>query len=286
MSSRSTPCLACRGRRSSGSPRCDPKRLVRHPGFPGSLRRRSRSWVCFWVVRLLRLLLRPLNSREFQDKLARRARRAGVTLPPELAGQLEAYYQLLAAWNKKINLTALNLSELPPDAIDRLFIEPLVAARHVPVGATRMLDVGTGGGSPAIPLALAVRDLRLLMVESKTRKSVFLREVVRTLGLTGADVATARFEELLARPELHETHDLVTIRAVRIESRVLMTLQAFARPGGLLFLFRGSGGADPFGTLTPPLTWKATYPLIETLRSRLIVLEKQSIGRTVPRGTL
>ncbi len=191
----------------------------------------------------------------------------------------------MSAWNRKINLTGLNLSELPPDALDRLLIEPLVAARHVPAGATRMLDVGSGGGSPAIPLALAVPGLRLLMVESKTRKSVFLREAIRTLGLTEADVATARFEELLARPDLHETHDLVTIRAVRIESKVLMTLQAFARPGGSVFLFRGSGGADPFGALTPPLTWKATYPLIESLRSRLIVLEKQPIGRAVSRGT-
>ena len=118
--------------------------------------------------------------------------------------------------------------------------------------------------SPAIPLALAVPGLRLLMVESKTRKSVFLGEAVRMLGLPGAEVANARFEELLAHPDLHEAHDLATIRAVRLESRVLMTLQAFARPGGLLFLFRGSGAADPSDTTTPPLVWKATYPLIES----------------------
>ena len=89
-----------------------------------------------------------------------------------------------------------------------------------------------------------------------------------------------------ARPDLHETHDLVTVRAVRLESRVLMTLQAFSRPGGLLFLFRGSAVIDPSDTITPPLAWKATYPLIESLRSRLIVLEKRQVGRTVPRGTM
>jgi 16S rRNA (guanine527-N7)-methyltransferase len=166
-----------------------------------------------------------------------------------------------------------------------LLIEPLVAARHVPPGSRRMLDVGSGGGSPAIPLALAVPGLQLLMVESKTRKSVFLREAVRILELAGAEVATSRFEALLARPDLHEAHDLVTIRAVRMESRILMNLQAFTRSGGLLFLFRASGGGDPFETLTPPLSWKATFPLIESLRSRLIVLEKQPIGRAVSRGT-
>lgn len=226
-----------------------------------------------------------MNSREFQHRLDRRARRAGVTLSPDLGGQLEAYYRLLSAWDKKINLTGVNLADLPPEAIDRLFIEPLVAAKHVPAGAQRMLDVGSGGGSPAIPLALAVPGLRLLMVESKTRKSVFLREAVRTLAMVEAEVATARFEELLSRPNLHEAHDLVTIRAIRIESRVLMTLQAFAKPGGLLFLFRGSGATDPSETITPPLAWKATYPLIESLRSRLVVLEKRPVGRTVPRGT-
>ncbi len=140
-----------------------------------------------------------------------------------------------------------------------------------------MMDIGSGGGSPALPLALALPTVSLLMVEAKTRKSVFLREAIRALGLETADVATARFEELLARPDLHEAHDLVTIRAVRIESRVLLGLQAFLRPGGQLFLFRGAASGDPAGAAPPPLTWKATYPLIETLRSRVVILEKRRL---------
>jgi 16S rRNA (guanine527-N7)-methyltransferase len=226
-----------------------------------------------------------LNSKEFQGRLARRARRAGLILPAELAAQLEAYYRLLSIWNAKINLTGLKLSDASPDAIDRLLIEPVAASRYVPPKAARMLDVGTGGGSPAIPLALAMRCPHLLMVEPKTRKSVFLREAIRTLGLKDAEVVTARFEELLARPDLHETLDLVTIRAVRIESRILRTLQAFAKPGGLIFLFRGSGTSDPSESVTPPLAWKATYPLMESLRSRLVVLEKRAEAGNVPRGT-
>lgn len=224
-----------------------------------------------------------MNSREFQDRLSRRARRAAVTLAPELAERLEAYYRLLSNWNTRINLTGLNLAEVSPEALDRLLIEPLVAARHVPLSAARMLDVGSGGGSPAIPLALAVPRLQTVLVESKTRKSVFLRETVRALDLTSASVVTARFEELLSRPDLHEAHDLVTLRAVRLETRTLMTLQAFIKPGGLAFLFRSSTAPDP-GTPTPPLFWRATYPLVESLRSRLVILEKRSVGPPVPRA--
>jgi hypothetical protein len=52
-----------------------------------------------------------------------------------------------------------------------------------------------------------------------------------------------------------------------------------------VFLFRGSGHADPSESVTPPLAWKATYPLIESLRSRLVVLEKRAVAGSVPRGT-
>lgn len=219
-----------------------------------------------------------MTSREFQDRLTRRAKRAGVSIAPQLAARLETYFRLLETWNRKINLTGLHVSEAAPETIDRLLVEPLVAARHIPAGSNRMLDVGSGGGSPAIPMALAVPSVHLLMVESKTRKSVFLREAIRAVSLEGAHVAASRFEELLTRPELHEAHDLVTIRAVRIEPRVLSNLQAFLKTRGLLFLFRGATAADPSETVPPPLAWSATYPLLESLRSRLVVLEKRAVG--------
>ncbi len=216
-----------------------------------------------------------MNAREFKERLQRRARKASLSIPPALVSKLDIYYQLLATWNQKINLTALNLRDAPDETFDRLLVEPLVAARHAPAAPGRMLDIGSGGGSPALPFALACPHLSLLMVESKTRKSVFLREAIRALGLSNADVATARFEELLSRPELHEAHHLVTIRAVRVETRVLLSLQAFIRPGGQLFLFRGAVATDPSDVAPPPLSWEATYPLVESLRSRLVVLSKR-----------
>ena len=187
-------------------------------------------------------------------------------------------FRLLALWNQKINLTALDL-EAADEAIDRLLIEPLLAARLLPPPPCVLLDVGSGGGSPAIPLALVAPALRLTMVEAKTRKSAFLREAIRQLHLDGAEVETARFEELLTRPDLHEAVDVVTIRAVRVELRVLMGLQAFLRPGGDLFLFRGPSGHDLPAPLTPPLVWQGTYPLVDSAKSRLVVVRKTVVGQ-------
>ena len=216
-----------------------------------------------------------MTSRDFQGRLQRRARRAGLNLDSGLAARLERYYRLLTAWNERINLSGLDLVAEAPATLDRILVEPLVAARHVRSGVRRMVDIGSGGGSPAIPMALGLPGVRLLMVESKTRKAVFLREALRELELTRGDVATSRFEELLSRPELHEAHDLLTLRAVRVDSRTLMSLQALVKPGGALFLFRSTqagSGAPP--SLTLPLALRETHPLVESLGGRLAIVEK------------
>jgi 16S rRNA (guanine527-N7)-methyltransferase len=217
-----------------------------------------------------------MTSREFADRVTRRARKAAVRLPDGVVERLEGYYRLLEAWNAKINLTALDLANGPDSTIDRLLIEPLVAARHLPEGSA-VIDIGSGGGSPAIPLQLMRPDLRMTLVEAKVRKCAFLREAGRHLELT-ITVENSRYESLLARPDLHEAFDVGTMRAVRLESRVLLGLQAFLRPGGQFLLFRGPVGADMPSVVSPPLFWHATHMLLESDRSRLVVLRKAFVG--------
>jgi 16S rRNA (guanine527-N7)-methyltransferase len=189
----------------------------------------------------------------------------------ELASRLEVYFRLLEKWNLKINLSGLDLAESTTEAIDRLLIEPLAAARFVRPGAARGIDIGSGGGSPAIPMALALPAFSVVMVEAKTRKSVFLREAIRVLGLESSTVVNARFEELLSIPVLHEAHDLLTVRAVRVETRILLILQDFLRHDGEMFLFRSS----PLGNamIPHPLVWKEAHELLDS-QSRLEILRK------------
>ena len=72
-----------------------------------------------------------MTSREFKDRLTRRARKARVELPTEVFAPFEAYFRLLAQWNVKINLTGLPLQPPTDETFDRLFIEPLVASTLV-----------------------------------------------------------------------------------------------------------------------------------------------------------
>lgn len=219
-----------------------------------------------------------MGARDFRARLSSRAAKAGIGIPDDLADRLAVYYELLERWNRKINLTSL---DDPDVAIDRLLLEPIIASKFLPhTRRIQLIDIGSGGGSPALPLALAgFPRVDLTMVEAKVRKSAFLREAIRQLQLPNAVVENTRFEELLARPGLHEFFDVVSIRAVRIETAFLTTLQPVLAPGACLLLFRGpSGPHQP--EMGPPLEWSATVPLVESLRSRLTVARKVESAST------
>lgn len=215
--------------------------------------------------------VRPVTLVETRRRVERRLRRAGLEPSSLVLDQLVDYLVLLDQWNRRMNLTALERAD---DAVDRLLVEPLLAAREIVPGASSLIDIGSGGGSPSIPLKVARPELSLTMVEAKTRKSVFLREVVRHLGLTGCHVETVRYEQLLTRPTMLEATDVLSIRAVRAEAQQLRTMQAFLAPGGQLLWFLS--GSQPVPLIPPPLVLRAEVPLVEVLRSRLLVLHKPS----------
>jgi 16S rRNA (guanine527-N7)-methyltransferase len=219
-----------------------------------------------------------MTNREFSERVKRRANKADVQVSGALLEQLEAYFRLLVAWNAKINLTSLDLLRDPDKAVDRLLIEPLVAVRHMDAGVTRAIDIGSGGGSPAIPMKLARPEVAFTLVEAKTRKCAFLREAGRQLRVD-LRVETARYEMLLSRPEFHEAFGVVTMRAVRVEPRVMVSVQAFLKPGGEFLLFRGPAGTEVQSMVTPLLIPRGTYTLVESLQSRLLVLEKRDVGQ-------
>jgi len=166
---------------------------------------------------------------------------------------LEAYFRLLALWNAKINLTALPLDAPTDETFDRLLVEPLAAApqlvRRTGVrpqsDPTVWFDLGSGGGSPAIPLLIARPTLKLTMIESKTRKAAFLREAIRVVGLSGASVANERFEDAAQTAEYANAADFVTLRAVKADAALFETASRLLKGTGNFFHFRSSHDPSP-----------------------------------------
>ena len=180
-----------------------------------------------------------MTSKGFRDSLLRRARNVGLHVPDELASRLEAYMSFLAKWNAKINLTALPLAPPTNETFDRLLIEPLLAAQHAGQVAGAWFDLGSGGGSPGLPMKAVLLETPLTMVESKVRKAVFLREAVSATHVVGAHVENERFEDV-ARLNPN-TAELVTVRAVRVDATLTSVVSQLLAPRGRLFLFRPVG---------------------------------------------
>ena len=185
-------------------------------------------------------------SDDLRARLAARASALRIDLPASLPGPLERYFQLLKRWNARINLTGLVLDELTDATLDRLFLEPLAAAALVPASPGVWLDLGSGGGSPAIPIKLARPLADLTMVESRARKAAFLREVVRGLELSQARVENVRFEELASRPETKGRAQLVTVRAVRPD-QAMFDAAAWLLESGRMLMLLGAGEDLPAG---------------------------------------
>ena len=172
------------------------------------------------------------------ERITERAARASGSLSPNQALLLAEYLDTLRRWNEKSNLTAFELNPPSDAALDRLIIEPVVAARHVRRTDGLLIDVGSGGGSPAIPLRIMSAHTRVVLVEARGRKAAFLREVVRRLELERVQVEQDRFETLVAVNEsLRRAADLMTVRAVKVDSRFWSNVQICMKPLGRLLLF-------------------------------------------------
>jgi 16S rRNA (guanine527-N7)-methyltransferase len=175
-----------------------------------------------------------MTASGFVTRLLDRAAQTGTVISEPQALQLERYYELLRRWNRRMNLTALPLDASPSnETLDRLFLEPFAAAAFIEDEPIACVDLGSGGGSPAIPLKIARGQLVLTMVEARERKSAFLREVVRHLGLTNVTTLTGR-AETLATPNLA---DLVTLRAIRLDQALVTSIRALLKSTGRLITF-------------------------------------------------
>ncbi len=132
--------------------------------------------------------------------------------PASLCVRLSVYLDLLLKWNSRTNLTAIRN---PEEIVQRHFGESLFAGLHLGE-CTTLLDFGSGAGFPGLPIAILRPDVAVTLAESQNKKASFLREVIRTLGVS-TEVWAARVETL---PEARR-FECVTLRAVdRMDSAV------------------------------------------------------------------
>ena len=142
--------------------------------------------------------------------------------------KVQQYAQLLLEWNRSINLTGARTLEEVEALIDDA--GGLVEASWKDI--TTVIDIGSGGGLPAIPLAVLMPEVQFTLLEANARKCAFLEHVAGTLGLTNVAVASGRAEELGHQPALREQFDRAISRAAARPEVLLELALPFVRTGG------------------------------------------------------
>jgi 16S rRNA (guanine527-N7)-methyltransferase len=176
------------------------------------------------------------------ETLLKGAQALGLTLSPEQLRLFQTYAGQLVAWNQRLSLTAI----INPDDIQvKHFLDSLTCLQALPPGFVchRVLDVGSGGGFPGLPLKIHDPTLQVTLLETTIKKAEFLRHVVEHMGLAGVEVVAERAETLGQDPAYRETYDLVVARAVAEMAVLAEYCLPFCRVGGLFVAQKKAGNA-------------------------------------------
>ncbi len=172
----------------------------------------------------------------YLDTLNAELRGFSLEVSPSKAVLLSRYCGELERWNKKINLTALRGAEM----VRRLVVEPVWLAREIGLRG-RLADIGSGNGSPAIPLHIVAGFSAVHMIEPRSKRAAFLRHVASVLELPEARVHRGRFEEIAA--ELPQV-DWITLQGLTLTPELLNAIKISAAPTTNV-VWITSGAANP-----------------------------------------
>ena len=149
----------------------------------------------------------------------------------------QAYMDLVSYWNTITNLISTqNVDNLLTDLITQSLL-PL-ENKTFPQG-TRLLDVGSGAGIPALPLKFARPDFSVVLLEPRRKKASFLRRVVDELDLTGIEVKKARLQDLKESREWQQYFDLITTRGTGHSPSLFRLIEPLVKPGGTVWFYKG-----------------------------------------------
>jgi 16S rRNA (guanine527-N7)-methyltransferase len=184
----------------------------------------------------------PGDAEIAQDRmLATCAQGLGVQLRPDQVRAFRYYQAEIIRWSQRMNLTALRT---PEDILHEGFLDSLACLPLIPSSAKTVLDVGSGAGFPAIPLAIVLEGLNFTLVEASRKKCTFLKHIVRGLDLRNVRIWCGRAERLGGEVLAGDAYDIALARAVAPVPDQAVLVSPFLRPGGVFLAQVGPSGPD------------------------------------------
>ena len=151
----------------------------------------------------------------------------------------------LMRWNQKTNLTAITD---PFEVAVKHFLDSIVPMKVIPSNAS-LLDIGSGGGFPGIPLKICLPSLSVTLIDASRKKVSFLKHVIRMLELQNIDALHIRAEEFVNKPDIDKTFNIVISRALSSMTTFVLTARPFLKEEGVIIAMKGNVSADDIQSL-------------------------------------
>ena len=160
--------------------------------------------------------------------------------PESILERFSRYLELLAEINARVNL----VSRATPleDYWTKHFLDSLMLLKCMDLSGMNVLDFGSGGGFPGLPLMLAGVDCRMALLDSIAKKANALREMVRALDVHACEVVCSRLED--HQPPAKGRYDFVLCRAVKMEQRYAGPLARLLKPSGRVLYYKSATHED------------------------------------------
>jgi len=214
-----------------------------------------------------------------KNYLERGARELGIFLS---SGHLESftiYANELCKWNRKINLTSITL---PEEIAVKHFLDSLTILKHVDIRGN-LIDLGSGGGFPGIPIKILAPDMRIVSVDAVEKKINFQRHIIRTLDLNGFNAIHSRVENLI--PEYKNSFNCVVSRAFTDITEFVKYALPLLSEQGTIVAMKGKDGRneaeaaiDKLNSLgaTVVSVHEFQLPILKDLRTLVIISKRES----------
>ncbi|MBR5192484.1 MAG: 16S rRNA (guanine(527)-N(7))-methyltransferase RsmG [Clostridia bacterium] len=195
------------------------------------------------------------------------------------------YYELLVYYNKQFNLTAITEKQ---EVYEKHFIDSVLGNNYL--NGKTLLDVGSGGGFPAIPIKILKEELNVTLLEATGKKCEFLKTVIKELNLENIKVINDRAEILAKDVNFREKFDIVTARAVARLNTLAEYTMPFVKVGGNLVAFKGNAeeevleSKNAISILGGKLKEVVKYNLNDANRCLVIVEKIKNTPNKYPRG--
>jgi 16S rRNA (guanine527-N7)-methyltransferase len=160
---------------------------------------------------------------------------AGITVTDAQCALFEKHADNLLTWNAKINLTAITD---PDEMAIKHYIDSALCTKYIPPGS-RILDMGSGAGFPAIPLKITEPSYMLTLMDSVRKKVSFLQYVIAALNLSDVSAVHARAQDLARQPQFQKAFDTVICRAFSALETFVPLALPFVRPLGKILAMKG-----------------------------------------------